>query len=61
MVYHITEAELTLFLLSCIESMLCFLVESRLSLVNVFCSSAVPGFGYGASGHVQEPLEPLRS
>jgi hypothetical protein len=61
MVYHITEAELTLSLLSYIESMFCFLVESRFSLVNVFCSSAVPGFGYGASGYVQEPLEPLRS
>ena len=57
----VSRAELALFLLSCIESMVCFLVESRFSLVNVFCSSAVPGFGYGASGYVQEPLEPLCS
>jgi hypothetical protein len=55
MVYHITEDELTLFLLSCIESMFCFLVESRFSLVHVFCSSARPGFSYGASWCVQEP------
>jgi hypothetical protein len=60
-VYRITEAELTLFLLSCIESMLFFQVKSRFSLVSVSCYSAVRGFEYGASGEVQEPLEPFRS
>ena len=40
-VYHMTEAELTLFLLSCIEGMLFFLVESRFSLVSVSWYSAV--------------------
>ncbi len=39
--YHITETELTLFLLSCTESMFFFLVESHFSLGSVSCSSAI--------------------
>ena len=42
--YHITEAEFTLFLLLCIKSMFFFLVESRFPPMRVFCHSAVRAF-----------------